>query len=108
MHGPAYFKSDLSIYKDFKINDRQNMQFRGSGFNFLNHPLTSFNNNNLGTMYLTANDCSAAAQAAGTCPQYSSLTQALQNVAITNAGTFGYTSFKNGVRIVELAFKYNF
>jgi hypothetical protein len=29
-------------------------------------------------------------------------------VAITNAGTFGYTSFKNGVRIVELAFKYNF
>jgi len=108
VHGPAYFKSDLSIYKDFKINDRQNMQFRGSGFNFLNHPLTSFNNSNLGTMYLSANDCSTAAQAAGTCPKYSSLSQALQNVAITNAGTFGYTSFKNGVRIVELAFKYNF
>jgi hypothetical protein len=56
-HGPAYFKSDLSIYKDFKINERQNMQFRGSGFNFLNHPLTSFNNQNLDTLYLTAGNC---------------------------------------------------
>lgn len=101
VHGPAYFKSDLSIYKDFKINERQSMQFRGSGFNFLNHPLTSFNNNNLGTMYLTAGaNCS-------TC-KYTSLSQALQNATITNAGTFGYTSFKNGVRIIEFAFKYNF
>ena len=108
VHGPAYFKSDLSIYKDFKINDRQNMQFRGSGFNFLNHPLTSFNNNNLSTMSLTAGDCSLAAQAAGTCPVYTSLSQALQNTFITNASNFGSTSYKNGVRIVELAFKYNF
>jgi hypothetical protein len=101
VHGPAYFKSDLSIYKDFKINERQNMQFRGSGFNFLNHPLTSFNNNNLGTMYLTAGE------SCKTC-QYTTITQAMQNATITNASTFGYTSYKNGVRIVELAFKYNF
>jgi hypothetical protein len=100
VHGPAYFKSDLSIYKDFKLNGRQNMQFRGSGFNFLNHPLTSFNNQNLGTLYLTAGDCT-------TC-KYTSLSQALQNAAITNGSSFGYTSYKNGVRIVELAFKYNF
>jgi hypothetical protein len=99
-HGPAYFKSDLSIYKDFKINERQNMQFRGSGFNFLNHPLISFNNQNLDTLYLTAGNCTGC--------QYTSLSQALQNAIITNSNTFGYTSFRNGVRIVELAFKYNF
>jgi hypothetical protein len=99
-HGPAYFKSDLSIYKDFKINERQTMQLRGSGFNFLNHPLTSFNSQNLSTMYLTAGDPSGS--------NYTTLTQALENATITNANTFGSTAFKNGVRIVELAFKYNF
>ena len=108
VHGPAYFKSDLSIYKDINFKEGQTVQFRGSGFNFLNHPLTSFNNSNLSTMYLTANDCSAADQAASTCPHYSSLSQALENTTITNTGTFGYTSFKNGVRIVELALKYTF
>ena len=62
------------------------MQFRGSGFNFLNHPLTSFNNQDLGTLNLTAGDCS-------TC-QYTSLSQALQNATITNASSFGYTSYR--------------
>jgi hypothetical protein len=100
VHGPAYFKSDLSVYKDFKINERQNMQFRISGFNFLNHPLTSFNNTNLGSLSLQAGDCT-------TC-KYATLSDALQNATITNADTFGSTAFRNGVRIVELAFKYNF
>lgn len=108
VHGPAYFKSDLSIYKDFKINERQSIQLRGSGFNFLNHPLTSFSNNNLSTMSLQAGDCSATDQAANTCPQYTSLSQALENTSITNASNFGSTSYKDGVRIVELAFKYTF
>jgi len=98
--GPAYFKSDLSVYKDFKINDRQNMQFRVSGFNFLNHPITSFNNNSLGSLSLTAGDCS-------TCT-YTTPSQALAGVQISNASSFGYTPFRNGVRIVELGFKYNF
>jgi hypothetical protein len=100
VHGPAYFKSDLSVYKDFTINDRQNMQFRVSGFNFLNHPIASFNNNNLGSLNLAAGTCS-------TCT-YTTPQQALAAVQITNTGSFGYTAFRNGVRIVELGFKYNF
>jgi len=34
--------------------------------------------------------------------------QAIQNATISNASTFGSTAFRNGVRIVELGFKYNF
>jgi hypothetical protein len=29
-------------------------------------------------------------------------------LAITNTGSFGYTTYRSGVRIVELGFKYNF
>jgi hypothetical protein len=76
------------------------MQFRVSGFNFLNHPLTSFNNNNLGSLSLSAGDCT-------TC-KYTTPADALAGATITNASTFGSTSFKNGVRLVELGFKYNF
>jgi len=99
-HGPMYFKSDLSIYKNLTLSSRQNMQFRLSGFNFLNHAITSFNNTNLNNLYLTAGDPSGSAY---TTPQ-----QAYAGLSITNADSFGYTTYKNGVRIVELGFKYNF
>jgi hypothetical protein len=75
------------------------MQFRVSGFNFLNHPLVSFNNSNMSTLSLNAGD----AVTTYTTPQ-----QALAGLAISNAAAFGSTAFKNGVRIVELGFKYNF
>ena len=101
VHGPAYFKADLTVFKDFKINERQNLQFQLSGFNFLNHSLVSFNNSNLQTLNLVAGETCT------TCT-YTSPTQALQNATIINASTFGSTAFKNGVRIVELGMKYNF
>ncbi len=99
-YGPKYFKSDLTASKHFALSERQNIEFRLAAFNFLNHPLTSFNNNNLGSMSLSVGDCT-------TC-SYNSLEQAIQNATITNASTFGSTGFKDGVRIVEAAFKYNF
>lgn len=40
--GSAYFNSDLSIYKNFKLNEKQKVQFRFSAFNFLNHALPQF------------------------------------------------------------------
>lgn len=47
IYGPSYFNSDLSLFKNFKIKERMNVQIRGEFFNFLNHPLWSFNGNNL-------------------------------------------------------------
>jgi len=40
--GPAFFNSDLAMYKTFSITERQKIQFRFSAFNWLNHPLPQF------------------------------------------------------------------
>jgi Carboxypeptidase regulatory-like domain len=43
--GPKFWNSDLTLLKNFKITERQNLQFRIAAFNFLNHGLLSFTNN---------------------------------------------------------------
>ncbi len=35
----AYFNNDLAIYRSFRISESQQIQFRASAFNWLNHPL---------------------------------------------------------------------
>jgi len=99
-HGPAYFKSDLSIFKDFKINDRQNMQFRISAFNFMNHPISSFASSNLSNLYLDAGYADSTV--------YTTPAAALAALTINNKSTFGSTAYKVGQRVAELGFKYNF
>ena len=42
MRGPAYFDSDLAIFKNFQIRENQKLQFRVQATNFLNHPLRQF------------------------------------------------------------------
>jgi hypothetical protein len=42
MRGPAYFNSDLALFKDFKVTENQKLQLRFSARNFLNHPLYQF------------------------------------------------------------------
>ena len=53
----AYFNSDLAVFKTFKITERQSLEFRASAFNFLNHPLDSFQNN--GDLKLNINQTSS-------------------------------------------------
>jgi hypothetical protein len=43
IHSPAYFDSDLALYKSFQITGNQSFQLRISATNFLNHPLKEFN-----------------------------------------------------------------
>jgi hypothetical protein len=40
--GPGYFRMDASLFKNFKLSERFNLQFRAESFNLLNH--TNFNN----------------------------------------------------------------
>ena len=47
MYGPAYFNADLALFKNFRIAEKKNFQLRMNGYNFLNHPLWSFNGGNL-------------------------------------------------------------
>jgi hypothetical protein len=46
-YGPAFFNSDLGMFKNFNISESKKLQFRFNAYNFLNHPLWSFNGNNL-------------------------------------------------------------
>jgi hypothetical protein len=47
IYGPAFFNSNLALFKNFKFREKMNLQFRAEGYNFLNHPLWSFNGNGL-------------------------------------------------------------
>jgi hypothetical protein len=38
----AYFDNDLAIYRAFVIHESQQIQFRASAFNWLNHPIPGF------------------------------------------------------------------
>jgi hypothetical protein len=90
--GPALFNSDLSLYKNFAIREKQKLQLRFEAFNFLNHPLPEFNAlNNNADIQLKFSD------AAG------HLTQTNQNAA-----TSGYPLYTVNRRVIEFAIKYNF
>jgi len=109
LHGPAYFNSDLAMFKTFKVTERQNVEFRLSGFNFLNHPLDSFQNNGDNTISFTYT-CAGGVQP---CPlgagQYV-LNNGLTGNYVLNGNNVspGYASTRYGRRVVELSVKYTF
>ncbi|PYS91244.1 MAG: hypothetical protein DMF62_02955 [Acidobacteria bacterium] len=37
VHGPKFFRTDLSIAKKFRLGETRNIEFRASAFNFLNN-----------------------------------------------------------------------
>lgn len=105
VHGPAFFNADLTVFKNFKLGEGKKLQFRMAGFNFMNHPLTSFNNQDTSNINLIFQDPSGSA--------YTTFADAAAN-AVPNSTTFGYTGYKSGTiangpgRIVEFGLKYTF
>ena len=94
IHGPAYQNHNLSVYKNFALGEGKNMEFHVSGFNFLNHPNVSFNNNdnsNLSLGNLTA-----------------AVTGQPLNVNELSRQNFGITDIKYGARLMELGAKFTF
>lgn len=86
IYGPAYFNWDMALFKNFAITESQKLQFRFNFYNFMNHPLWSFNGNNLGLTFQQ--------DATGAFTQSNS--------------TFGYVNEKQGHRIIEMGVKYYF
>jgi hypothetical protein len=91
----AYIENDLAVYKTFEVRGSQNVQFRISAFNWLNHPLPQFSGNNQLTLRYTADYNTKA-------------------ITLNKAGdspTWGVLDQKAGApnqRIIELNVKYNF
>jgi hypothetical protein len=99
--GPIYTDSDLTVFKRFNVTERQNVEFRASAFDFMNHSLWGFSGNNLLTLTYQSNDGG--------------------HTFFTNSGILGVNTSAWGVmnqkspysgagyaRIVELSMKYNF
>jgi len=84
IYGPAFFNSDLGLFKSFTIKEGKTLQFRANGYNFLNHPLWSFPANQ--NLTLGFNGTTGA------------LTTPL----------FGTTTTKQGRRIVQFAATFSF
>jgi hypothetical protein len=83
IYGPGFFNTNLALFKNFKIRERDNLQFRAEGYNFINHPLWSFNGNNLTLGY------------DGTSGKM-------------NTPNFGFVTQKQGNRTVQLTLKFMF
>ena len=83
--GPAFFNSDLGLYKNFNISESKRIQFRFNAYNFLNHPLWSFINNSANTKLV-----------------YNPNSKSFNN------SIFGQTTEKQGRRFVMLTLKYYF
>ena len=88
-YGPAFFNWDMALFKNFRISESKNVQFRVSGYNWLNHPLWSFPDS--GNLSLKFQQDPA------------------KGYTFTQANTnFGKTTVKQGARIVEFAVKFYF
>jgi len=83
IYGPAYFNADLGLFKNFAIREHKTIQLRMNGYNFLNHPLWSFNGANLNLGFN------------GT-------------TGLINTPLFGTVTTKQGHRIVQLAATFTF
>ena len=83
--GPAFFNSDLSLFKNFQFGESKKLQFRFSTYNFLNHPLPSLRggSNNVNLIFDS-------------------------KTGLPSNPNFGYATEKQGHRLVQLAIKFYF
>jgi hypothetical protein len=83
IYGPGFFNMDLGLFKNFQIKESKKLQIRFNGYNFLNHPLWSFNGSNLTLSFDP-------------------------NTGKVNAPLFGTVTQKQGHRVIQTAIKFYF
>jgi Carboxypeptidase regulatory-like domain len=83
IYGPAFFNADLGLFKNFQIKESMKFQLRFNAYNFLNHPLNSFNGSNL-TLGFDPNSLKV------------------------NTPLFGSVTEKQGHRVIQIAAKFYF
>lgn len=100
MGGPKYWNSDLKLTKNFKITERQQLQFQVSAFNYMNHGLLSFTQSD-SNLSMGFNDMGQLITGTG-CPATANGTPCAK------ASTFGTATHHVGNRIMEFGLKYSF
>jgi len=85
LRGPHYFNSDLSVQKTFHMGTEKTLEFRFSGFNFMNHPLTSLVAATASPLQLFISTPGGPANSA-----------------------FGISAYKENRRVCEVGLHYNF
>lgn len=110
LSGPSYFDSDLTIFKTFNVTERQNVEFRASAFDFMNHSLWGLSSNNrLSLSYVTL-DGGQTFSSSYTDPK----TGKTSNLLAVDPSQWGVEDQKSPysgagyARIIELSVKYNF
>ena len=99
--GPKYVGSDLGLYKDFKVTERQTLQFRVQAFDFLNHANGDFTlfGSDLQLNFNCANNTALC--------RPSTIDPSLSTVN-TNKNLTGKPDYFTGRRVMEFAIKYTF
>lgn len=95
--GPAFFNSDISAGRRFRVNDKSGLTFRASAFNFLNYANKSFDWLFPNQVDLNYNQTLNSMD----------LNSALGSARNTNT-LFGKTTMKTGRRVVEFSLNYEF
>jgi hypothetical protein len=95
---PKYWKSDLTIMKNFKVRQKQSIQFRAAAFNFLNHGLTSFQ----------ASDVNLSLNHTNKTVPTGFYGDANTPAFLQAGANFGKATQHYGQRIVEFSTKYSF
>ncbi|HVW84818.1 MAG TPA: hypothetical protein VHB50_09050, partial [Bryobacteraceae bacterium] len=85
VYGPAFFNADLGLFKNFALGEVRKIQLRFNAYNFLNHPLWSFNGSNLNLNF-----------------------DANGKITPQSDANFGAVTEKQGHRVVQLAVKFYF
>jgi hypothetical protein len=105
LHGPGFFSSDLTLKKSVPLEKGQSLQFALAGFNFLNHPLTSFSSRfpqeaNL-RFYDPNNTGFSGVQLVNSFNPGG-------NCSDAGSQCFGYAGYKTGRRVLEIMARYSF
>ena len=101
LNGPIYADSDLTVFKTFAITERQNVQFRASAFDFLNHSLWGYSGNSPLSLNLATKDGGKSFYTNDTVLGISQSKWGIMDQKSPYSGA-GYA------RIIELSMKYNF
>ena len=106
--GPAYFDSDLALFKNFQITERQKFQLRISAVNFLNHPLPQFGLAGLGDEQLNFDKAVQTQVLNVSTGNTDTVTVHSLSPTNVNTTTTGKPAFKTGSRTLTFALKYYF